>query len=462
MTAHESERNRDIAAAAVSALDETMPAAARSVCARLAEAGYQAVAVGGAVRDAVLGRVPGDWDVATSATPDEVQTLFARTIPTGLDHGTVTVMMGRGAERLPIEVTTFRGEGAYSDGRRPDSVTFGVPLKDDLARRDFVINAMAYDPVARTLIDPFGGCRDIAGRRIRAVGVAAERFSEDGLRVMRAVRFAAVLGFDLESDTEAAIPGSLPILARVSRERVREELLRMLRAEQPSRGLDIARRTGILDQILPEIARSVIGDEVWLRARNRVDAVRAEESRSLIRLAALLCDVAGSLPPAKKPAHPLRRLKMSNQDIASVARLLGVGLLSQRLDSGNGSDDPTGEPTDAHLRTMLGAVGRAHADELLSLWRADAASCAPPGDWMSSAALDKISRAETFLARGDALTIGELAVSGADLLEHLQIPPGRAVGELLQALLAEVIEHPRANQADALFERARALHARSG
>lgn len=454
-------------AAAVSALDATMPEPARRVCQRLSDAGHQAVAVGGAVRDAVLGRVPGDWDVATSATPDQVQALFARTIPTGLEHGTVTVLLGKGADRLPVEVTTFRGEGAYSDGRRPDSVTFGVPLTDDLARRDFVINAMAYDPVTRTLIDPFGGCTDVAERRIRAVGVAAERFAEDGLRVMRGVRFAAVLGFALEAETEAAIPGSLPVLARVSYERIRVELLKMLGAARPSVGLGIARRTGILDQILPEIARSVVPGDSWQRVLTRVDAVGLgdtdggdpasgpapdESPIRLVRLAALLVEVAGALPPAKKPDHPLRRLKMSNQDIARVDRLLRAGLL-------NASEPALPNlPSDPELRALLGALGRDNAEDLLSLWGADARARPHLHDWISST----IGRVRTILTRGDALAIGDLAISGSDLIAELDIPRGRIIGELLQALLAAVMARPEINTTEQLTEVARAWYADRG
>src|SRR5687768_9284222 len=167
-----------------------------------------------------MGRAAQDWDVATSALPDQVQALFRKTIPTGIQHGTVTVRL----QGESIEVTTFRGEGAYTDGRRPDSVSFGVPLDEDLARRDFVINAMAFDPVAGRLHDPFGGRADLEAGRLRAVGDPAERFREDGLRVMRAVRFVATLELALDPATESAIPAGLPSLAKVSQERVREEL----------------------------------------------------------------------------------------------------------------------------------------------------------------------------------------------------------------------------------------------
>src|SRR3954447_5109551 len=199
------------------------PRSVRAGCQALAAAGHQAVAVGGAVRDAILGRAPGDWDIATSARPEQVIALFPHTVPTGLQHGTVTVVTGRGASSH-VEVTTFRGEGAYTDARRPDHVTFGVPLVDDLARRDLRVNAIAYDPQTDALIDPYGGQTDIAERRLRAVGPtgrvyddAVARFTEDGLRVMRAVRFAAALEFELDPDTERGIGPALPSLAKVSK-----------------------------------------------------------------------------------------------------------------------------------------------------------------------------------------------------------------------------------------------------
>src|SRR3954470_15586253 len=206
-------------------LASALPANVRTVCETLAKAGYQAVAVGGAVRDALLGRTPGDWDIATSAHPEQVMALFRHTVPTGLQHGTITIVTGRG-EASHVEVTTFRGEGAYTDARRPDHVTLGVPLVEDLARRDLRVNAMAYDPAADALIDPYDGQRDLAERRLRAVGPtgdvyadAVARFTEDGLRVMRAVRFSAALEFELDPDTERGIAPALPSLAKVSKER---------------------------------------------------------------------------------------------------------------------------------------------------------------------------------------------------------------------------------------------------
>ncbi len=211
---------------AVEDFDRIVPIGVREICKTLQSEGFLAYAVGGAIRDALLNRPIGDWDVTTNADPNQVVSLFPRTIPTGLQHGTVTVLIGQGAQRITVEVTTFRGEGAYSDGRRPDEVRFGVSFEEDLSRRDFVINAIAYDPVARILCDPLDGASDLRAQTIRAVGDAKTRFEEDGLRIMRAIRFSAVLGFALAEETVSAIPNALGALSKVSKERVRDEFLK--------------------------------------------------------------------------------------------------------------------------------------------------------------------------------------------------------------------------------------------
>ena len=405
---------RDPAKDPIAALDAVVPEPIRQVCARLQEAGYEAFTVGGCVRDAILGREPKDWDVATSATPDEVMASFKKTIPTGIQHGTVTVLVSGGGGgkkgRIPVEVTTFRGEGAYSDGRRPDSVTFGVPLREDLARRDLIVNAMAYDPVGRVLADPFGGAEDISQKRLRAVGDARERFAEDGLRVMRAVRFAAVLEFDLDADTEAAITPSLPILAKVSRERVRDELLKMLGARQPSRGLVIARRTGLLASILPELAERISDDERWQATIQRVDA---GEDR-LLRLAALL--LYAELPRGSDDASPLRRLRLSNAEIERVDRLLEFGPRWRSND-----------PSDRDLRVFLGALGRKYVADLLALWRAEQTTL--DDDDNAAARLAELAeRVRTIADRGDALTTGSWPCRAAISFAHSRCAPGRSSG----------------------------------
>ncbi|HUH00350.1 MAG TPA: hypothetical protein VML75_00065 [Kofleriaceae bacterium] len=423
-----------------------VPDAVMEVCRRLQEAGYEAWTVGGAVRDALLERPIGDWDVATSATPEQVQARFHRTIPTGLQHGTVTVVLGRGEDRHAVEVTTFRGEGAYSDARRPDSVTFGVPLDQDLARRDLVINAMAYDPIGHRLHDPFGGAADLTARRIRAVGVAEDRFTEDGLRVMRAVRFAAQLQFELDADTEAGIGPALPSLARVSMERVRDELLKLLRAPRPSVGLAIAQRVGIFEVVVPELhlPGTPAATERWQHTERRVDAAAAAAAAIEVRLATLL---EGWVEPGGAEAL-MRRLKSSNEERQLVVDLIARAQ-AWRVGGGAAIEDPA-------LRRMLGELGRATVPALLDLWRADRVTLSST----EAALLDVvIARVAAILERGDALTVRDLAIGGGDLMSSMGIAPGRIVGRILEQLLTEVLVDPTANRREELLARAVALHA---
>ena len=204
------------------------PAPVAACCGTLRRAGYEACPVGGCVRDLLLGRAPGDWDIATSARPEAVTALFERTVPTGLKHGTVTALLGG----MALEVTTFRGESGYSDGRHPDRVTFGVGLREDLARRDFTINAMALAPDG-SVLDPFGGRADLARRLIRCVGEPERRFTEDALRMLRAVRFAAQLGFSIEKGTLDAIRRSARRAENLSGERIKAELEKILLSPRP-------------------------------------------------------------------------------------------------------------------------------------------------------------------------------------------------------------------------------------
>jgi tRNA nucleotidyltransferase (CCA-adding enzyme) len=357
-----------------------------------------------------------------------------------LQHGTVTVVTGRGpVEASHVEVTTFRGEGAYSDARRPDHVVFGVPLVEDLARRDLVVNAMAFDPGSGELHDPFGGLADLAARRLRAVGhgtdqhaIAVARFSEDGLRVMRAVRFAAVLEFELDAETARGIgePSVLASLAKVSRERVSDELRKLLAARAPSRGLAIALRTGIVASVLPDVAAAV-GDGGGAAWCARVDAASARA-----RLGALVADLGAASATrvdrgvVERVEKILRALKFSNDELGVAAKLAGVARAAA--------------PTDAELRRLLADVGRAIAPAAAELWRAS-------GD------VALASRAESILARGDALAVGELAVGGKDLMTALALPPGPAIGKLLAALFDRVLVEPGMNTREGLLAAARGL-----
>ena len=441
------------------ALAAAVPPNVRAVCTTLAAAGHQAVTVGGAVRDAILGRAPGDWDVATSAHPEEVMALFKRTIPTGLQHGTVTIVTGRG-EESHVEVTTFRGEGAYTDARRPDHVTFGVPLVEDLARRDLRVNAMAYDPATDQLIDPYAGRVDLAEAKLRAVGPtgivyddAVARFTEDGLRVMRAVRFAAVLEFELDPDTERGIVPALPSLAKVSKERISDEVHKLLATRQPSRGLGIAERTGIIAMILPALAA---GLDAWGAAREgraaavagwlaRVDqaahaaddATLGEDQRAAVVLAALLVEVGD---PAFDPRRRdgvvfeqvdaiLRALKFSNQEALAAAQLASIVRAAEVSDL-----------TAPELRKLFAAVGREQATLASVLWRAHR-----PGSPV-------IADAERILHERHPLSPKELAVTGKDLITALDQPPGPVIGRILAVLMSRVLEDPTLNTRERLLE----------
>ena len=423
-------------------LAAAVPAHVKHVCRVLTQAGFQAVTVGGAVRDALLGREPGDWDVATSAKPEEVLASFPHTIPTGLQHGTVTVVTGRGVDSH-VEVTTFRGEGAYSDARRPDSVRFGVPLDEDLARRDLVVNAIAYDPESGELHDPFGGRADLAAKRLRAVGSAVERFTEDGLRVMRAVRFAAQLEFELDPETEAGIAPALPSLAKVSRERVSDELRKILAARQPSRALAIARRTGIVRTVLPELDRAIaerregsIDEAAWL--------ARVDRTPGAVRLAALLVPLGagGDVDPRHVSREVVRRvlaighgLKLSNLECELAAQLVGV-VHAERA--------ATWTPPDVRrLLAELDRDKRVHAD---ALWQ--------------HAGL--VAEARRILAAGEPLAVSDLAVDGKELMKALDQPPGPAIGRILAMLLERVLEDPARNTRDQLLRDAQALELEVG
>ncbi|HSD86617.1 MAG TPA: CCA tRNA nucleotidyltransferase [Kofleriaceae bacterium] len=396
-------------------LAEAVPARVLAVCTTLEAAGYEAVIVGGCVRDVILGRNPKDWDVATSAHPDEVLKLFRHTIATGLQHGTVTVVTGKGKE-THVEVTTFRGEGAYSDARRPDQVTFGVPLVEDLARRDLTVNAIAYDAAKKSIVDPFGGIADIESKKLRAVGTAVDRFTEDGLRVMRAVRFAAQLEFDLEPDTEASIAPALPSLSKVSRERVCDELRKLLEARQPSRGLDPAVRTGILANILPELPIVDAGE--WLA---RIDRAPVE-----VRLAAMMIP----LGDGKRTADILKALKFSNQE-AELASVL-VEYANVELED----DQP---PT---VRRMFADIAKPKRRAAIALWTA------MPRPALAKVASEVIS---------DPLDTGDLAVKGKDIMTALAIEPGPKVGRILEVLLERVLENPALNTREKLIDEAQRL-----
>ncbi len=431
---------------------------------RLRERGKRGWIVGGCVRDLLRGREPKDWDVATDARPNEVKRFFPRVIETGIQHGTVTVMV----HHQPYEVTTLRGEGAYTDGRRPDSVEFVDDITADLARRDFTFNAIALDPIDGHVIDPFGGAADLEKGVLRAVGDARERFAEDGLRVLRAARFSATLGVEIEPATLSAMSDarSHDTFRKVSAERVREEWIKSMSARAPSVAFDTMLRTGLLAITCPELVESVGCEQnryhafdVWGHAMACLDAC---EPDPVLRMAALLHDVGKPRSRAfsdktqdftfynheaigaDMAAPILTRLKFSTDDKTRIVELVRHHLLCYSSDW-----------TDAAVRRWLRRVGLPLAPWLYKLGRADAQGKGRPVE-ADLATIDELERrAEAVLAAGAALSTRDLALKGGDLMKELGLSPGPTIGKLLDRLLELVTERPELNQREPLLEEAR-------
>lgn len=386
-----------------------VPEAAYYVCERLQQTGHQAVIVGGSVRDALFGREPNDWDVATSAHPKVVMRLFPRAIPTGIQHGTVTVVV----DHEPIEITTFRTEGGYEDVRRPGWVKFkGVTLEEDLSRRDFTINAMAYDPIADVLIDPFRGAEDLQRGVIRAVGDPIARFNEDALRMFRAVRFAAVLGFTIDPATLTAIPPLVHNLERVAVERIQVELLKLLKAPNPTYGLMPAFETGILQTAFPPFPEAR-----WPIA---IDAASRVGASPTVRLGVLL----SYAPPAAVKAILREHLRLSGAQREQVLLVLDYG-----------DYWATRPVTPFEVRQLLREVPPEALRELYPLWGPEIAAAI-----------------ETVAAERPVLSPKDLAVTGRDIMQALGVRPGPRVGEIIRCLMDAVTEDPSLNQRDVLLD----------
>ena len=411
--------------------------------------GYDAYAVGGCVRDSILNRKPEDWDITTSAKPEQVKRIFRRTVDTGIEHGTVTVLIGKDG----FEVTTYRVDGLYEDGRHPKEVTFTSRLEEDLKRRDFTINAMAYNDDER-LVDAFGGMRDLNYHLIRCVGDPKERFSEDALRILRAVRFSAQLAFPIEPETAEAIKSLAPNLEKISAERIQAELVKLLVSDHPERIQD-ACELGITKVVLPEWDDMVgvkqnTPHHKYDVAAHTVHALQNVKNDKVLRLTMLFHDMGkpvmkttdengrdhfkGHAIASEQIAKTvMKRLKFDNDTIRKVTKLVAY-------------HDYRMEPTGANVRRAMHEIGVQLFPYYLAVRLADTKA---QSSYERRGKLENIIQIRELyrnaLRNKECVTLKDLAVTGTDLI-NLGIAPGKELGTLLNELLDMVIEDPAWNQ----------------
>lgn len=434
----------------------TLPEKVKTIINNLERCGFEAFAVGGCIRDSILGRDPQDWDITTSARPDQVKALFERTIDTGIRHGTVTVLL----EREGFEVTTYRIDGAYEDARHPSQVTFTGNLREDLRRRDFTINAMAYNE-RQGLVDVFDGVGDLQRGVIRCVGSAGERFREDALRLLRAVRFSAQLGFTLETETREAIVRLAPSLSKISAERIQVELVKLLTSPHPEE-IRTLKDTGIARVLFP-----------WLEAmfetpqknphhcynvgEHTVHALMEVPADRVLRLTMLLHDVAKPClrntdetgedhfkgHPAEGASMARKILRKLNFDNDTIDRVCSLILWHD--------DNPAVTPR--NIRRAMNRVGLRQYPELFAVKRADARAKAPRFLQEFLDYVDAYQRQyQEILDEGQCISLKELAVGGADLIAA-GMKPGKELGAVLSQMLELVLEHPECNTKEILLEK---------
>ena len=433
-----------------------IPEQVNSILESLQKSGYEAYVVGGCVRDALLGREPNDWDITTSALPMEVKSVFPRTIDTGLQHGTVTVLCGG----TGYEVTTFRVDGVYEDGRHPKEVTFTPSLREDLKRRDFTINAMAYNNESG-LVDLFGGQQDLENGIVRAVGDPVQRFTEDALRIMRAIRFSAQLGYEIEPETLRAASALAPNLRRISSERIREELEKTLVSDRPEL-LRTAWAAGITKEFIPEFDRCMETDQInphhcYTVGEHSLKGVSLVRKDRILRITMFLHDIAkpichtvdeegidhfrGHAEVGCSLAKTiLQRLKYDNATIRKVTTLVKYHDMQIRL-------------TEPAVRKAIVMTGADLFPLLLEVKQAD---------FLAQSTFQREEKQEKFdtlraiyervLERGDCLSLRELAVNGSDLIET-GVKPGREVGNILARMFEEVLNVPEHNNKEYLLGR---------
>ncbi len=455
----------------------------------LTKEGYEVYIVGGALRDVVLGKKPHDYDLATNALPDEMLNMFPKAVSTGAKFGTVVALIqDKHGETHEVEVTTFRSESGYVDGRWPSNVNFVEDIDKDLGRRDFTFNAMALDlsqldldgreePFQVEIYDPYGGVKDIEKKVVRAVGTPLERFKEDGLRAFKACRMAAQLGFDIEEETFEAIKESVPVAAQVSMERIRDEFMKMLiNSPQPSIGIELMRKSGLLSLFMPELLEGVDVEQKLFHAHDvyKHALKTCDVAHDSVKLAALLHDIAKPRTDmgnghfyghdkmgADLAGEIMKRMKFSQSEINRVKILIENHMFHYP----HVKEDMTDEEkeniekhqwTDAAVRRFIQRVGEENIDDLFKLRLADAQS--NPATAFKPEEITILQRRISEVRKQDmALKVTDLKVTGEDLM-NIGIEKGPKMGIILNELLDMVVEDPTLNRKDNLLEKATELN----
>lgn len=447
-----------------------IPAPVREVFARMQEAGFEVYLVGGCVRDLLRGEKPKDWDFTTSAMPDQIQNLFPKNFYAN-NFGTVTVLTeSEDATLKEIEITPYRMETSYSDKRHPDAIKFGVSLEEDLARRDFTVNAIALglDGAGKKFfIDPFEGRADINRKLIRAVGEAEERFSEDALRLMRAVRLATQLGFSIEPDTYKAAEKLAPSLKDISMERVRDELVKIIEDVRAGWGIETLREVGLMKFVIPELLEGWNISQnkhhiysVWEHNLRALEYAVSQNYDTDVRLAALLHDVAkprtkhGEGPQAtfyghdvvgaKMTARILERLRFPKKTIERIIKLVRWHLFQYEV-------DVVGESS---VRRLVREVGPENIEDLVRV-----RICDRIGSGVPKAVPYRLRHFQYMVEKvlHDPISVKMLKINGEDIMKTLGVKPGPRIGLILSALLGEVLEDPKLNTGEYLIHRAQEM-----
>ena len=420
--------------------------------------GFECYLVGGAIRDMLLKRPTNDYDIATNAKPEEVINLFKRVIPTGIKHGTVSVLFNKHT----FEVTTYRIENEYSDSRHPDTIEYTSSIFDDLKRRDFTINGIAYDINHKKLLDPHNGISDIKAKIIKTIGNPITRFSEDGLRPLRACRFSSQLNFCVENKTKQAITNAIPFIKKVSKERIRDEFIKILQSDNPINGLELLKDTGLLKVIFPELDACI---NVKQREMHLFDVyyhsiyscAGAPQDNLTVRIAALFHDI-GKVPAltftekneprfhghekfsAELTKSILERLKFPNIIINNVTHLILNHMFNYEE-----------KWNDSAVRRFISKVGLEKIKDLILLRKSDQIGRTNKKipDIFISRLLDRI---HTITTQENAFSIKDLNINGKALLKHLQIKQGPVIGIILNFLLESVLEDPDLNRTETLLE----------